>query len=42
MKRNKAKINKTRYACTYQLKEILGQECALEKLRIATKITAIE
>ena len=24
------------------LKEILGQECALEKLRIATKITAIE
>lgn len=41
MKHNKAKIN-TRYASTYQLKEILGQECALEKLRIATKIIATE
>lgn len=37
----KAKIDKTRYACTYQLRDILGQECALEKLRITTNSNRI-
>lgn len=41
MKHTKAKIDKTRYACTYQLRDILGQECALEKLRITTNSNRI-